>query len=291
MAPFQHTVRGVRRHEADGSAATGLKRGAHVLGDEPDGLVPGYALPLAGPALGAIDALHGILHAIGVVLALRLGLPLHAQTAPALIPVRVIHGLHLHHFAIAHRHFLVALAAAVATAAAVERLLDCRRLGMSRLRPQPRQRGACAAQRRHTDCRAGGLQETAPGKLRGCLMRLYCQSGSLPLVSPPSLGGAPSEGAGIRLEVLSDSVFAIPASHFFANQSGALRLNQSGALRLRGFALVNHGLQKAKAPQAPSAKQLISDFPLAGGLFSSHGRPMLPPTYGKQHSKLIRNNQ
>ena len=54
-----------------GRGAVFLDIGGHFLVDEVDGLFPADALPFAGAALGALDALHGVLHPVGRVDALH----------------------------------------------------------------------------------------------------------------------------------------------------------------------------------------------------------------------------
>ena len=85
-------------------------------------LVEGAGFP-AGNSQERIDALHGVLEPVGIVHALRLAEPLHAEALADGILAGHIHGTGFDHLALAHRHLQGAAATAVAAACAPERLL------------------------------------------------------------------------------------------------------------------------------------------------------------------------
>ena len=104
-----------------------IDRGLHLGGDLIERLVPGDALPLAGAAFRALDAAHGVLHAVGVVEALGLGIALDAD-APVVGVVALLHagGGYANHLALAHDDLLGTATSAVALAGAQIALLPRR---------------------------------------------------------------------------------------------------------------------------------------------------------------------
>ena len=117
----QNAVRTIRGPNGNRRATVIFDSRAHLLRDGANSLVPADALPLARSALP--DALHGVLEPVGIVHALRLAEPLHAEALADGILAGHIHGTGFDHLALAHRHLQGAAATAVAAACAPERLL------------------------------------------------------------------------------------------------------------------------------------------------------------------------
>ena len=114
----QHAIRPIRRPECHRRSAVLLHRRADLLSQKRNGVVPLDALPLARATLRALDALQGVLQAVGVVHALGLGEALDADAPTVRVLFRIVACRGLDHAALAHRHLQRATASAVAAAAA-----------------------------------------------------------------------------------------------------------------------------------------------------------------------------
>jgi len=131
-----------------------------LAGDLRERLVPRDALPLPGPALGALGTAHGVLQALGIVDALNVRQAALADAVVAAFVVRRAGGLH--HLAVVHVHVEMAEAEAVGTADAPEHLLlsACRSHRRSSL-GQRRHRRDDPAGHGGDACRGGGRLEEA----------------------------------------------------------------------------------------------------------------------------------
>ena len=118
-----HAVGGLERHAAEVARADeeGVRGRARLLdvlqvvaGDLLGRFVPADALELAGPALAALDAAHGVEHALGAVHAGHVGEALGADAVVA--GVGQVAGRGAHHLPVAHVHVQKAVAGAAAAA-------------------------------------------------------------------------------------------------------------------------------------------------------------------------------